>query len=187
MIPRSCHHLIQYFMCGLLFVCECRKKVCALLRLDVPQLLSTCTEEEIFSCKYNTGRGAFICGILCVAPHHQPCWLLAAAPTELCSTSAPFWRTVCPGWMLILLFISHFPSQHLAKFHCDPYPHPFDVLLLLLCLPPVVLLSYFELVSPLQNIDTTIECGLEYCIFKYIMFYLFKWIFPPKCVLTTAT
>lgn len=126
-------------------LCECTKKMCALLRLDVPQLLSTSTEEEIFSCKYNTPRSTFICEILSIAPHCQPCWLLAAAPTELCSSSAPLWRTVWSEWMLILLFISHFLSHHLAKFHCDHYP--FDVLLLRLCLSPIVLLSYFNWVS----------------------------------------
>lgn len=125
-------------------MCERRKKVFAILRLDVPQLLQPSTEGEIFSCKYNARR-AFVLWNSLHCPSLSAMLALGCNSDRTCSSSAPFWRTVCPEWMLILLFINHFSSHLLAKFHSDPYQ--FDVLLLLLCLPPIILLSYFNWVS----------------------------------------
>lgn len=153
-------------------MCECRKKVFAVLRPDVPQLLQPSTEEETFSCKYNAHRAFILWNSL-----HCPS---SSAMLALGCNSDRTLLQLCSLLKSSVPWVDVNSSLH-KSLSKPPLSQVSQWPLSIWCTPPpallIILLSYFELVSPLQN-NATVECGLV--TLEYFMFYLFKWIFFPK-------
>lgn len=91
-------YLIQLVIYGQSCSCVSAGKRCVLyLDLMCPSCFELPQRKRFLAVNTMLPEALLFCGILCISLHCQLCWLLAASLRGLCSSSALFWRTMCPG------------------------------------------------------------------------------------------